>query len=234
MISNPPSLLSQIPYMCSLDHDDGSFKYLNAGNVVAFAGAKNYEGCVLNSQIFALMQSSPHLTPRMNRYSRFSKVDTGNLFLRPDFEGPGEEGVTSSHGSWRASPRNAYGQRTTVSGVPLPEAFYFPACYRSLGQWSWGRALADSSVNNTCILNATISPYIFGSCIPSAPGEDGRVPETANSTFMTQNSTIGIECGGKTLSLLEAQAVGYEMGSIVTSTPSIEAVIVLVHSWLSF
>ena len=29
---------------CSLDHDDGSFMYKNSGNVVAFAGAKNYEG----------------------------------------------------------------------------------------------------------------------------------------------------------------------------------------------
>jgi hypothetical protein len=136
--------------------------------------------------------------------------------------------------SWRSSPRNAHGQRTTSLGVPLPEAFYFPACYRSLGQWTWGRALADRSIGNTCVLNSTSSPYIFGSCSPAAPGADGRVPETANTTFLTPGGALSIACGGHMLSLTEAQAVGYELGSMVEPTPGVSAAVALIHEWLHF
>ena len=136
--------------------------------------------------------------------------------------------------SWRSSLRNAFGQRTTLSGIPLPEVFYFPACYRSLGQWAWGSALADSAVNNTCVLNATSSPYIFGTCNPDAPGVRGDVPETAENTFMTPDGALAIECGGKSLSLKEAQAVVYETESRSIPTPDVTAVVALIHAWLGF
>lgn len=147
--------------------------------------------------------------------------------MRPDFEGPGE-------GLGRVTLRNELGQRVSSVGVPLPESFYFPACYRSLGQWTWGRELADVSSNNTCILNATTSPYIFGGCDPAAPGSDGRVPETSNNTFLTPGGALGISCGGRTLTLEQAQAVGYERASTAGATPDLDAVVSMIHQWLQF
>lgn len=208
----------------SLDHDDGSFMYRDEGNVVAFAGSKNYEGLVCMRMLHMHNMQSHVLSLLL---PSFNKSDVGNLFVRPDFEGPGED-------SKRAVLRNALGQRVTAVGVPLPEAFYFPACYRSLGQWTWGRELADISSNNTCILNATSSPYIFGGCNPAAPGADGRVPETSNNSFLTPGGALGISCGGRTLSLEEAQAVGYEVGSTAAATPDLDAVVSMIHQWLQY
>jgi hypothetical protein len=166
---------------------------------------------------------------------RFNKSDISNLFLRPDFEGPGEQGSDEPPpASWRDAPKNAYGQRTTASGVPLPEAFYFPACYRSLGQWAWGLELADVAFNNTCVLNATASPYIFGSCDPAAPGSNGEVPEASSNTFLTPGGALEIACGGRSLSLAQAQAAGYELGSTAAPTPSVDAAVSLIHEWLQF
>ena len=168
---------------------------------------------------------------------RFNKTDASNLFVRPDFEGLGHLQVaTNGHTSqsWVDAPRNSFGQRTTGGGVPLPEAFYFPACYRSLGQWTWGHTLADSAFNNTCILNATTSPYIFGACNPASPESAGNVPLSSFNTFLTPGGALEIACGGRTLSLQEAQAVGFENGSSTGPTPGIAATVVLIHEWLLF
>lgn len=166
---------------------------------------------------------------------RFNKTDASNLFVRPDFEGLGKfsmNGLPSQ--SWFDAPRNSFGQRTTDAGVPLPEAFYFPACYRSLGQWTWGDTLADTAFNNTCILNATTSPYIFGACNPASPESAGNVPLSSFNNFLTPGGELEIACGGRTLSLQEAQAVGFENGSTVGPTPGIAATVALIHEWLLF
>ena len=209
--------------------------YLNSGNVVAFAGAKNYEGCVIKS---AGCRSHAWIVFMYIR-CRFNKSDFGNLFIRPDFEGPGgfqsdTRSQTSRISSWRKFAHNSLGQRVTAAGVPLPEAFYFPACYRSVGQWAWGPAFADSAVNNSCILNATSSPYIFGTCNPAAPGKDGDVPETSSNSFFTPDGALKIKCGSDLLTLADAQSVGYEIGSTVATTQSVDAVVDLIHRWLGF
>jgi hypothetical protein len=189
-----------------LDHDDGSFATVDTGNVLAFAGTKNFEG--------------------------FNKVSTGNLIVRPDFMVPTSAagGVASAAGggALAANP-------VTPSGVPLPVAYYFPACARSVGQHAWGVALADVYENNTCIL-AQPSPFLFGECTPSAPGKDGLVPLTGNNTYRSPGGNLSISCGGKTLSLAEAQAAGYEVGSTATdgSTLSPSDIAALIRVWLSF
>ena len=70
----------------------------------------------------------------MKNYLGFAKQTRGNLFVRPDFAGP----------SWTPTA-----ERPGLPGVPLPRAYYFPYCGRSLGQEQW-HELADTFENNTC------------------------------------------------------------------------------------
>jgi hypothetical protein len=152
-----------------LDHDDGSNAWRDEGNVLVWAGVKNWQG--------------------------LNKTAASNLIVRPDYCA---ECTPGAHA-------NAAGN------VPLPASYYFPACARSLGQARWG-ALRDSFVNNTCILEAA-SPYIFGTCNASAPNYAGDVPDARDNEFVTPGARVAILCGGKTLSLADAQAAGYETGS---------------------
>ncbi len=154
----------------SLDHDDGSYRMRDEGNVVAFAGMKNFEG--------------------------FNKLTVNNLFVRPDFA-PGFQPT-----------------KTTPDGVPLPMAYYFPACARSEGQWTWGPELADVFSGNVCVLNATSDPYIFGSCNPNDV-QDGQIPLSSNNTIYSLGASYAVKCGSSTLSLAEAQAKGLDTGSVV-------------------
>jgi hypothetical protein len=153
----------------SLDHDDGSSAFVDVGNVVAFAGMKNFLG--------------------------FNKSTQANLFVRPDFAGA------------------AFHPPSPPNRIPMPHAYYFPYCARSLGQANWGPALEDTFTNNTCILNTSGSVYAFGTCNPSAPGKAGNVPAAGNNTFYTSSGNASFKCGNDTLTLAQAQAVGYEIGS---------------------
>ena len=40
------------------------------------------------------------------------------------------------------------------------------------------------------------------------------MPRTASNTFLVRGGAVEIACGGKALSLADAQAVGYEVGSV--------------------
>lgn len=128
-------------------------------------------------------------------YLGFNRSWTSNLVIRPDF---------------LSKPPSV--PSTSPDGVPLPYFFYFPACVRSVGQAAWGEALADTHVNNTCIMNSS-SVYIFGRCNPAAPNEAGDIPRSFNNTFFVRDGKVDINCGGKTLSLSDAQDVGYEINS---------------------
>ena len=132
----------------------------------------------------------------IKNWQGFNKSAVGNLIVRPDFCPACAPGAHANAGP---------------GGVPLPTSFYFNACARSLGQSRWGR-LGDTYSNNTCILEAE-SPYIFGTCNASAPGAAGDVPAASGNTFFTPGARVAIACGGKKLSLDEAQAAGYELGS---------------------
>lgn len=129
-------------------------------------------------------------------YLGFKRTWTSNLVIRPDF---------------LAVPPSV--PTVTPEGVPLPVFYYFPACVRSLGQAAWG-ALADLYTHNTCILDASVSAYIYGKCNPAAPSVAGDVPRASNNTFLVRGGAVEIACGGKALSLSGAQAVGYELGSV--------------------
>jgi hypothetical protein len=194
----------------SLDHDDGSNAWVDNGNVIAFAGVKNYQG--------------------------FNKK-TSSMFVRPDFIDGGHpqpmEGVRYT--SVQHTEDGGFAIRSsTVAGVPLPVFYYFPACVRSLGQAAWGRALADMYTGNVCVLNST-SPFIYGKCTPTAPGADGYVPLAANNTYYTAGGAWQMSCGGKSLSLAAAQAVGYEIGSTVQdSNLSSSAIAGMIRQFLGY
>ena len=132
----------------------------------------------------------------VKNWEGFNKTASSNLIVRPDYCSTCTPGAHTNFGP---------------GGVPLPTSFYFPVCARSLGQAAWG-ALGDTYTNNTCIL-ANADPYIFGKCNASAPSAAGDVPRTHGNTFVTPNAQLSIACGGKSLSLADAQAVGYEVGS---------------------
>jgi hypothetical protein len=131
----------------------------------------------------------------IKNWQGFNKTASGNLIVRPDYCDNCTAGARSNN----------------AGSIPLPTTFYFPACARSLGQARWG-ALRDSYVNNTCVI-AHASPYIFGTCNASAPGAAGDVPAARDNTFFSPGARVAIACGRATLSLAEAQAVGYEAGS---------------------
>ena len=74
---------------------------------------------------------------------------------------------------------------------------------------SWGEVWAE----NTCV---TGSPdiYSFGDC--STNHDDiGDIPFTYGNRFYAPNKDIYIKCGGAELTLLEFQAMGYDVGSVV-------------------
>ena len=150
----------------------------------------------------------------------FNKTAAGNLIVRPDY-----------------CPACAPGAHTNEGpgGMPLPTSFYFPACARSLGQARWG-ALRDTYEGNTCILGATASPYIFGTCNASAPGAAGDVPDARGNTFYTPGARLAIACGGRNLTLAEAQAVGYEAGSRVLDSAQLAPadVVAMIEALLGF
>jgi hypothetical protein len=185
----------------SLDHDDGSRGTIDTGNVVVFAGVKNYEGC--------------------------NKTSRGNLIVRPDYQVATAWGGGVRPGATADAPAD-------VAPVPLPRPFYFPVCARSVGQWTWGPALADVYANNTCIL-AGPALYAFGQCDARAPASDGQVFLTSGNTFLTPNGTVAIGCGGATLTLSQAQAVGYEVGSVASDSNALTpaAVAAMIAAWLA-
>ena len=194
-----------------LDHDDGSNGMVDVGNVLAFAGTKNFEG--------------------------FNKTSVGNLVVRPDFASGGGSGDAGAAAGGRWAPHrrvNAQGQPVTPDGVPLPVGYYFPACARSVGQAAWGAALADVYANNTCLLNSTASPYLFGACDAAAPSSDGRVPLASGNTFLTPGGGYTLACGGKQLDLAQAQAAGYDVGSVARDGRAIspEDVGAMILRWL--
>ena len=145
----------------------------------------------------------------LKNYEGFARTWEQNLIVRPDF---------------LAAPPSV--PSVTPDGVPLPAFYYFAACVRSVGQAAWGPALADVYENNTCILDAP-SAYIFGTCTPTAPNAAGDVPRTANNTFLVRGGAVEIACGGKSLSLAEAQAVGYDAGSVEVDSAGLAPAVVV-------
>jgi hypothetical protein len=104
-----------------------------------------------------------------------------------------------------------------------------------VGQAAWGAALADVYANNTCLLGATTAPYLFGACDAAAPGADGRVPRASGNTFLTPAGGYTLACGGQLLDLAQAQAAGYDVGSVTrdgrATTPADVGALIL--QWLA-
>ncbi len=132
-------------------------------------------------------------------YLGFNKTAKGNFYVRPDYSAARAPG---------AHPGTAAG------GVPLPAGYYFPACVRSVGQFAWGAALADTYFNNTCLLGNATDPYILGTCDARAPAASGAVPAAGGNTYLTRGGVVAIACGGTALTLAEAAAAGWEVGSV--------------------
>jgi hypothetical protein len=194
----PSHFFSALDAPVPQDHDDGSNAFLDEGNVVAFAGVKNYLG--------------------------FNKTARGNLFVAPDFAGP----TPITRAASTAPP---------AAGPPLPFAYYFPYCARSLGQHAWGSALADTYANNTCLLvSPNSSAYLFGQCDPAQPASGGATPAASGNTLYAVGAQYGFECGGKRLSLAEAQAGGYDVGTVVRDSSALSpaAIAGMIRAWLNF
>ena len=164
----------------------------------------------------------------MKNFLGFDKNTTGNLFVRPDYAG------TASDWLQRSRLRRSSGDT-----VPLPRAYYFPVCARSLGQAPWGAALADVFAENMCILNTSGSLYEYGSCDPVAPGSSGKIPTAFGNTVWVpggaNQSTAWFKCGSAKLTLPEAQRLRYELGSSSKdSTPlTPEAVVAMMRQTLT-
>ena len=77
----------------------------------------------------------------------------------------------------------------------------------------------------TCILNTTGTLYKFGRCDPSRPGATGQIPRASRNVFFVPGGAApgnaSFQCGSKQLSLTEAQAVGYEEGSVSKESTSL-------------
>ena len=158
----------------------------------------------------------------MKNFLGFAKQTSGNLFIRPDIAGA----------SW--TPRGA---KPGLQGVPLPRAYYFPYCARSVGQKQW-HALADTFTNNTCILNTSGSVYEFQSCDPAAPGASGELPRAHGNTFFVpgSQSNTSFKCGSTMLTIAAAQAVGYENGSTCKNSTAMAPTDIqeMIRAWLRF
>ena len=77
--------------------------------------------------------------------------------------------------------------------------------------------------NNTCIISSSVV-YENGACDPSHL--KGLVPFTANNHFYTADGNITIPCGKNiTFTLAQYQALGYDIGTIVSKLPTNEEII---------
>ena len=149
----------------------------------------------------------------------FNRTWRGNLVIRPDYLA-------------RASPTPPLPPPATPAGVPLPRFYYFPACVRSLGQASWG-LLGDASEGNTCILAQPVV-NIFGTCNRSQPAASGAVPRAADNVYFVPGGAVDLACGGN-MSLAEAQAVGWELGSSEREAASLSpaAIVAMIDALLA-
>lgn len=169
----------------------------------------------------------------MKNYLGFAKQTNNNLFVRPDFVGP----------KWQGQVDFVHPDESALPGVPLPRAYYFPYCARSLGQKVW-RSLGDTFLNNTCVMNTSGTLYEFGNCNPEKPGQYGEIPQAAGNTFWVPGGGAGVKrdsnasfrCGAKELHLDEAQAVGYEEGSSSRNSLELSAagVDLMIRQFLDF
>jgi hypothetical protein len=167
----------------------------------------------------------------MKNFLGFHKNTDGNLFVRPDFVGL----------TWDAGEDAVMDAESSTSGgapqIPFPRSFYFPFCVRSLGQASWGNALADTFRNNTCILNSTSSLTEFGTCLKTNPQESGDIPIASGNTYFVPGGNASISCGPRPrLTIPEAAAVGYEVGSTTRDSLALspEGIVAMIEEWLAF
>ena len=89
-------------------------------------------------------------------------------------------------------------------------------------------------------LPAALPPSQFGACNPKAPGKQGEVPLSSGNTFyvpMTHpNASAHFQCGPTDLTVAEAQAVGYELGSTAKDSLAIspDAIAAMIRAKLGF
>ena len=121
----------------------------------------------------------------------------------------------------------------SIDGEDFQAFFSEPFCANSdgatTGQYAsgWGEVWS----NNTCIIGNP-NVYEFGSC--DVKNLMGLVPLTANNHFFAPNATIYISCSGQHLSLLDWQALGYDLGSTVSNPVGTDTIVNWAHQVLGF
>ncbi len=107
------------------------------------------------------------------------------------------------------------------------------SCCMSYG--TFATPFPDVWRNNTCITASVGKAQWDMHCNPNAP-TDGNAPIFSGNTYANPGAEYGFPCGknGTRLTLAEAQAVGQDVGSTVTTPPSTEEILAAGHALLQF
>ena len=188
-------IVSSYSSFFGIDHDDGSTAYVDAVNVIAWSGFKNYLG--------------------------FNKRAEGNFFIHAELSGKGPCGSVAGTTCGSPGPSAAAALLRGRAG----DAAGWPFCMMSFGQSAWPPAQRDAFANNTCVIGGNGPSHKFAACDASAPAADGRVPLLANNSYwLAAGARYELACGAAAWTLPQAQALGVELGSAAAPEPTPEAI----------
>lgn len=155
---------------------------------------------------------------RFKNYLGNTKIATGNVYVYPD--APRIPPPPLAHKYYRSE--EAY----TAAALHVESFFTEPYCANSDGQALGDSGWGDVWSNNTCVMYGA-SMYNFGTCDAANPQPGLLIPTISGNRFYSAANSYQFSCGGKTLTLSQAQAVGVDIGSSVSAALPIQQIVTL-------
>jgi len=107
---------------------------------------------------------------------------------------------------------------------------FSPYCYGAAGEATFSGALRDSFVNETCVVMSPGALYNLH-CDSSAP-QNGYVPVLSGNTIYIDSGDYVFDCGSNAWTLAEAQANGFDVGTVVLPTPDTATLLAMATSFV--
>jgi len=93
--------------------------------------------------------------------------------------------------------------------------------------------LQDQWWNNTCIASSGANFFKFNTCNDSAP-LNGVIPFPIKTNRFFSNSSYALHCNASLWNISEAQARGIDLGSTLSSLPTVSELVAMGHDVLQF
>ena len=214
-----PIIMDQNLFICNyrafypIDNDDGSNSYVQTRNVLLWGGAKNLMG--------------------------YNKQFIGNAYIYSDFT-PATTSAVRALPLPLAADTPAMRAKYPVELSPMRRGGLgsgngVGVCANSIAPWpAASLGLADQFRNNTCIVSNKGNIFEwFNPCNDSNP-TDGSMFLMSGNSYMTGDGVYLNRCNASAWNLTAAQSHGVDLGSTVSTLPSVDAIVGLAHALLGF